>query len=221
MTYPFFKEGFGSRAPFAPLLRCDPLPHENQNDASRLSVACSCVRIDWAAPCDESDEADARICWLTSSQCAANTLSTNCRADSLRLKVSARARASSLRIERAASAARPRFASSTPAPLSPITSSGPIRLEKDQRFRYGADGRLPRVRHRTWRAGRNHDPHARGADVVLDLLFQCGRRGLPAERVKAGRGRITGGPMEVPGGQWIVQKTDPQGSMFALVAPRR
>ncbi len=59
------------------------------------------------------------------AQCAANTLSTNCRADSLRLKVSARARASSLGIERAASAARPRFASSTPAPLSPITSSGP------------------------------------------------------------------------------------------------
>ena len=42
-----------------------------------------------------------------------------------------------------------------------------------------------------------------------------------AERVKAGRGRIAHGPMEVPGGQWIVQATDPQGSMFALVAPRR
>ena len=58
-------------------------------------------------------------------QWAANTLSINCRADSLMLKVSARARASSLGIERAASAARPRFASSTPAPLSPITSRGP------------------------------------------------------------------------------------------------
>ena len=40
-------------------------------------------------------------------------------------KGKARARASSLGIHRAASAARPRFASSTPAPLSPITSSGP------------------------------------------------------------------------------------------------
>ncbi len=45
--------------------------------------------------------------------------------ESLRLKVSARARASSRGIESAASAARPRLASSTPAPLSPITSSGP------------------------------------------------------------------------------------------------
>ena len=61
----------------------------------------------------------------TLSQCAANTLSTNCRVDSRRLKVSARARASSLGIERAARAARPRFASSMPAPLSPIPSSGP------------------------------------------------------------------------------------------------
>jgi uncharacterized protein len=42
-----------------------------------------------------------------------------------------------------------------------------------------------------------------------------------AERVKARGGQIAHGPMEVPGGQWIVQATDPQGSMFALVAPRR
>src|SRR5208337_5425430 len=52
----------------------------------------------------------ARLGSQTLSQCAANTLSTNFRADSPRLKVSARARASSLGIERAASAARPRFA---------------------------------------------------------------------------------------------------------------
>ena len=29
------------------------------------------------------------------------------------------------------------------------------------------------------------------------------------------------GPMEVPGGSWIVQGVDPQGAQFALVAPTR
>ncbi|HET9538942.1 MAG TPA: VOC family protein, partial [Mesorhizobium sp.] len=29
------------------------------------------------------------------------------------------------------------------------------------------------------------------------------------------------GPMEVPGGSWIVNCVDPQGAMFSLVAPRR
>ena len=61
-----------------------------------------------------------------------------------------------------------------------------LRLEKDQRFRYGADGRLPHVRHRTWRAGRNHDPHAADAGVVLALLFQCRRRGRSG-RARQGR----------------------------------
>ena len=42
-----------------------------------------------------------------------------------------------------------------------------------------------------------------------------------AERVKAGGGKILNGPMEVPGPSYIVQCMDPQGAMFALVAPRR
>jgi predicted enzyme related to lactoylglutathione lyase len=29
------------------------------------------------------------------------------------------------------------------------------------------------------------------------------------------------GPMEVPGGQWILQARDPQGGFFALVALKR
>jgi predicted enzyme related to lactoylglutathione lyase len=41
------------------------------------------------------------------------------------------------------------------------------------------------------------------------------------ERVKAKGGKIINGPMEVPGGQWIVQGLDPEGAMFALLAPRR
>jgi predicted enzyme related to lactoylglutathione lyase len=42
-----------------------------------------------------------------------------------------------------------------------------------------------------------------------------------AERVKAAGGAILMGPHEVPGGQWIVQCTDPQGANFALVARKR
>jgi uncharacterized protein len=42
-----------------------------------------------------------------------------------------------------------------------------------------------------------------------------------AERVKAHGGRIINGPMQVPGGQWIVQALDPQGAMFALLAANR
>ena len=41
-----------------------------------------------------------------------------------------------------------------------------------------------------------------------------------AERGKAGGGQIANGPMEVPGGSWIVQCKDPQGATFALVGPR-
>ena len=42
-----------------------------------------------------------------------------------------------------------------------------------------------------------------------------------AKRATDGGGKIINGPMEVPGGQWIVQCTDPQGAMFAMVAPKR
>jgi uncharacterized protein len=41
------------------------------------------------------------------------------------------------------------------------------------------------------------------------------------KRVKAGRGQILDGPIEVPGGRWIVRCTDPQGAIFALVGKRR
>jgi predicted enzyme related to lactoylglutathione lyase len=36
------------------------------------------------------------------------------------------------------------------------------------------------------------------------------------ERVMANGGKILNGPMEVPGGDWIVQAMDPQGAAFAL-----
>ena len=41
-----------------------------------------------------------------------------------------------------------------------------------------------------------------------------------AERVTSGGGKVMNGPMEVPGGDWIVQAQDPQGAWFALVGKR-
>jgi predicted enzyme related to lactoylglutathione lyase len=40
-----------------------------------------------------------------------------------------------------------------------------------------------------------------------------------AERVTANGGRLLMGPHEVPGGSWIIQCVDPQGTNFALVSP--
>jgi predicted enzyme related to lactoylglutathione lyase len=37
-----------------------------------------------------------------------------------------------------------------------------------------------------------------------------------AERVKAHGGQVLNGPMEVPGGDWIVTGIDPQGASFSL-----
>lgn len=42
-----------------------------------------------------------------------------------------------------------------------------------------------------------------------------------AARVSQGGGKLLIEPQEVPGGSWIVQCLDPQGAMFAMVAPRR
>jgi predicted enzyme related to lactoylglutathione lyase len=36
-------------------------------------------------------------------------------------------------------------------------------------------------------------------------------------RIEAGGGQVINGPMQVPGGDWIVQAIDPQGAMFSLV----
>ena len=37
-----------------------------------------------------------------------------------------------------------------------------------------------------------------------------------AERIKANGGQVLNGPMEVPGGDWIVNGMDPQGAAFSL-----
>ncbi len=40
------------------------------------------------------------------------------------------------------------------------------------------------------------------------------------QRVTDGGGKVVNGPMQVPGGGWIIQGVDPQGAMFSLVSNR-
>ena len=40
-------------------------------------------------------------------------------------------------------------------------------------------------------------------------------------RATDGGGKVINGPMQVPGGSWVVQCTDPQGAMFAMVGTKR
>jgi predicted enzyme related to lactoylglutathione lyase len=48
--------------------------------------------------------------------------------------------------------------------------------------------------------------------------FQVDGVGAAMERLKAGGGAVINGPMQVPGGSWIVQGLDPQGAMFSMVS---
>ncbi len=41
------------------------------------------------------------------------------------------------------------------------------------------------------------------------------------QRIEEGGGKVIMGPHQVPTGSWIINATDPQGAMFALVAPVR
>jgi predicted enzyme related to lactoylglutathione lyase len=51
--------------------------------------------------------------------------------------------------------------------------------------------------------------------------FNAEAIGAAIARLTSAGGSVVHGPMEVPGGAWIVQAKDPQGAHFALVAPRR
>jgi predicted enzyme related to lactoylglutathione lyase len=48
------------------------------------------------------------------------------------------------------------------------------------------------------------------------LYFRVPDVHAAAERVKANGGQVLNGPMEVPGGDWIVNAMDPQGAAFSL-----
>ncbi|MCP1468787.1 hypothetical protein J3E64_000454 [Sphingobium sp. OAS761] len=52
------------------------------------------------------------------------------------------------------------------------------------------------------------------------FYFVVGDIDAAVTRVRDGGGTVINGPMEVPGGAWVIQGLDPQGAMFALVGMR-
>lgn len=59
------------------------------------------------------------------------------------------------------------------------------------------------------------------ASPVWLFHFNVDRIDAAVVRIATNGGRIRRGPHEVPGGGWIVHAIDPQGALFALMAPRR
>jgi predicted enzyme related to lactoylglutathione lyase len=52
------------------------------------------------------------------------------------------------------------------------------------------------------------------------IYFRVADINAATERIKANGGKILNGPMEVPGGDWIVNAMDPQGAAFSLQAKK-
>jgi predicted enzyme related to lactoylglutathione lyase len=65
-----------------------------------------------------------------------------------------------------------------------------------------------------------NSPAAHNARFWL-FYINVGDIDAAAARVTAGGGKIMQGPMQVPGGQWIIQAADPQGAGFALLGSRK
>jgi uncharacterized protein len=62
----------------------------------------------------------------------------------------------------------------------------------------------------------NKTPDMAQVPVHWGFYFRVEDVNSGAERVKANGGQILNGPMEVPGGDWIVNCMDPQGAAFSL-----
>jgi predicted enzyme related to lactoylglutathione lyase len=53
------------------------------------------------------------------------------------------------------------------------------------------------------------------------IYFRVPSIDAATERVKTNGGQVLNGPMEVPGGDWIINARDPQGAYFSLHAKKR
>ena len=57
--------------------------------------------------------------------------------------------------------------------------------------------------------------------LIISLFLVVSGIDAALDRVKSAGGQVIHGPMQVPGGSWIINGVDPQGALFALVAPKR
>jgi uncharacterized protein len=66
----------------------------------------------------------------------------------------------------------------------------------------------------------NKPPEMADVPPNWQIYFRVPDINAAVERIKANGGQILNGPMEVPGGDWIVNGMDPQGAAFALHAKK-
>jgi predicted enzyme related to lactoylglutathione lyase len=66
----------------------------------------------------------------------------------------------------------------------------------------------------------NKPPEMANVPPNWQIYFRVPDINAAVERIKANGGQILNGPMEVPGGDWIVNAMDPQGAAFALHAKK-
>jgi predicted enzyme related to lactoylglutathione lyase len=66
----------------------------------------------------------------------------------------------------------------------------------------------------------NKPPELKDVPPNWQIYFRVPDINAAAERIKANGGQIVNGPMEVPGGDMILNATDPQGAAFALHAKK-
>src|SRR5688572_3904354 len=66
----------------------------------------------------------------------------------------------------------------------------------------------------------NKPPEMAHVPPNWQIYFRVPDIDAATERIKANGGQILNGPMEVPGGDWIVNAMDPQGAAFALHAKK-
>jgi predicted enzyme related to lactoylglutathione lyase len=64
-------------------------------------------------------------------------------------------------------------------------------------------------------------PTSPGARSGWGFYFRVPEIDAAKARVEAAGGTVTSGPMEVPGGEWVLNATDPEGVTFGLVAPAK
>ena len=96
-----------------------------------------------------------------------------------------------------------------------------VRLGQRRRHGYGREGRIPLHRPAGPNAHRRDLPKPRGRQPHWRYYFRVDdNRSGEGDRRSQGR-KDPHGPMEMPGGDYIVIGIDPQGAAFALVGPRK
>jgi predicted enzyme related to lactoylglutathione lyase len=66
----------------------------------------------------------------------------------------------------------------------------------------------------------NKPPEMASVPPNWQIYFRVSDINAATERIKANGGQVVNGPMEVPGGDWVVNGLDPQGAAFALHAKK-